>query len=216
MRERARLGVDNGATSTDAALESPAGRFTAEVPTTHAAPDDGVLARTKRVLAAAGLQTSDLDAVIHGTILATNLLIERKGARTGMLTTAGHRDVLSIGLDHRFDLYDLGINLPEPLVPRALRLPVAERLASDGRVLVHALFDRVAHPARGREGGMQGADGSCGLASGLPVRAKGQQDLPAGGRLVLELPGGGGFGSPSERTSAALERDRADGLEPQA
>lgn len=136
MAERARLGVDIGGTFTDAALESTAGRFTAKVLTTHAAPDDGVVACTERVLAAAGLRASDLDVVIHGTTLATNLLIERKGARTGLLTTAGHRDVLSIGLEHRFDLYDLGITLPDPLVPRALRLPVAERLASDGRVLV--------------------------------------------------------------------------------
>jgi N-methylhydantoinase A len=131
----AQLGVDIGGTFTDAALESRGVRYSAKVLTTHDAPDEGVMAAARQVLTAAGLQFGDLGLVIHGTTLATNLLIERKGAPTGMLTTAGHRDALRIGLEHRFDLYDLAITLPEPLVPRALRLPVRERIAADGRVL---------------------------------------------------------------------------------
>ena len=133
---RPRLGVDIGGTFTDAALEIGDQRFTAKVLTTQAAPDDGVIQVTERVLEQAGLDFADLDVLIHGTTLATNALIERKGAKTAMLTTAGQRDVLHIGPEHRFDLYDLFIDLPSPLIPRSLRLPISERLGGDGSVLL--------------------------------------------------------------------------------
>jgi len=135
-RSAARLGCDIGGTFTDAVLEAGGGRWTAKVLTTHTAPEEGVLAAIAEVLAAASLTHADLALVIHGTTLATNALIERKGARTGLVTTAGFRDVLAIRLEHRFDLYDLGIEQPKPLVERALRLPVQERIAADGRVLL--------------------------------------------------------------------------------
>ncbi len=73
--------------------------------------------------------------MIHGTTLATNAVIERKGARTALITTEGFRDVLAMGNESRYDQYDLNILLPEPLVPRYLRLPVPERLDNEGRVL---------------------------------------------------------------------------------
>ncbi len=82
-----------------------------------------------------GVAAADIALVIHGTTLATNALIERKGARTALLTTEGFRDVIAMGNESRYDQYDLNITLPEPLVPRSLRLPVAERLDNTGRVL---------------------------------------------------------------------------------
>ncbi|MDO9437054.1 hydantoinase/oxoprolinase family protein [Hydrogenophaga sp.] len=140
---RPRLGVDIGGTFTDAALEIGPQRFTAKVLTTHGAPDAGVIEVSELVLAQAGVAFSDLDVLIHGTTLATNALIERKGAKTAMLTTAGVRDVLHIGPEHRFDLYDLFIDLPPPLIPRSLRLPINERLGGDGSVLLPLSEDDV-------------------------------------------------------------------------
>ena len=77
-----------------------------------------------------------MDLVIHGTTLATNALIERKGARTALITTAGFRDSLEIAYEHRFEQYDLYMERPEPLVSRDLRLEVTERLAADGSILL--------------------------------------------------------------------------------
>lgn len=136
----ARLGVDIGGTFTDAALEVGGKRYTAKSLTTHKAPDDGVVQAMRAVLDAAGLDFSDLDLVVHGTTLATNALIERQGARTAMLTTAGFRDVVEIGVEYRFDLFDLFLELPAPLVERGLRLPVRGRLGVGGREL-EALVD---------------------------------------------------------------------------
>ncbi|HEX5327434.1 MAG TPA: hydantoinase/oxoprolinase family protein [Acetobacteraceae bacterium] len=134
-RPTARLAVDIGGTFTDLALEQGAQRFTAKVLTTPAAPERGVMEGVGTVLAAAGLAASDIAIVIHGTTLATNAVIERKGARTALLTTEGFRDVLAMGNESRYDQYDLNIMLPEPLVPRHLRLPVPERLDNEGKVL---------------------------------------------------------------------------------
>ena len=80
------------------------------------------------MLAEAGLAPADIAIVIHGTTLATNAIIERKGARTALVTTEGFRDVLALRNESRYDQYDLNISLPQPLVPRRLRLPVPERL----------------------------------------------------------------------------------------
>ncbi|HSU05906.1 MAG TPA: hydantoinase/oxoprolinase family protein [Acetobacteraceae bacterium] len=131
----ARLAVDIGGTFTDLALEQGARRFTVKVLTTPAAPEQGVLEGVRTVLQTAGLTPSDIAIVIHGTTLATNAVIERKGARTALLTTEGFRDVLAMGNESRYDQYDLNIILPEPLVPRYLRLPVPERLDNEGKVL---------------------------------------------------------------------------------
>ncbi|MFQ3623667.1 MAG: hydantoinase/oxoprolinase family protein, partial [Acetobacteraceae bacterium] len=131
----ARLAVDIGGTFTDLALEAGGRRWTAKVLTTPAAPERGVLDGVGRVLAEAGIAPSDLELMIHGTTLATNAIIERKGAKTALVTTDGFRDVLALGNEARYDQYDLQIVLPEPLVPRRLRLPVPERLDNEGRVL---------------------------------------------------------------------------------
>jgi len=132
----ARLAVDIGGTFTDLALEHPGGRSTIKVLTTPLAPEQGVVAGVGAILAAAALTADDIAIVIHGTTLATNAVIERKGARTALLTTQGFRDVLAMGNESRYDQYDLNIVLPRPLVPRHLRLPVSERLDNEGKVLL--------------------------------------------------------------------------------
>src|SRR5262249_39012391 len=104
--------------------------------TTHESPDEAVIAGTQAILQEAGVAASSLDLVIHGTTLGTNALIERKGARTALITTAGCRDWLDIADEHGFEQYDLYMERPEPLVSRDLRLEVTERLAADGSVLL--------------------------------------------------------------------------------
>jgi len=133
--QSARLAVDIGGTFTDLALEHDGVRSTAKVLTTPAAPEQGVMQGVRSILRAAGLAPADISIVIHGTTLATNALIERKGARTALVTTEGFRDVLAMGNESRYDQYDLNIVLPQPLVPRHLRLPVPERLDNSGNVL---------------------------------------------------------------------------------
>ena len=104
--------------------------------TTPAAPEHGVLEGVRVVLANAGLAAADIALVIHGTTLATNAVIERKGARPRCSTTEGFRDVLALGNESRYDQYDLESTCREPLVPRRWRLPVAERLDDTGKVLL--------------------------------------------------------------------------------
>ncbi|MBK5921250.1 methylhydantoinase [Rhodothalassium salexigens] len=133
---RVRLAVDIGGTFTDVALADGDRHTTAKVLTTHADPAQGVLDGIAAVLGEAGRAPAEVALIIHGTTLATNALIERRGARTALLTTAGHRDALAMGHEDRFEQYDLAIERPVPLVPRHLRLPVVERLDSAGRVRV--------------------------------------------------------------------------------
>jgi N-methylhydantoinase A len=131
-----RLGVDIGGTFTDVALEVGERRFTAKILTTTQAPEEGVLAALRSVTAKANVAPGQVNLIVHGTTLATNALIERKGAKTALLTTEGFRDVLEIRHENRFEQYDINIDLPPPLVPRRLRLPVRERIDAQGEVLV--------------------------------------------------------------------------------
>jgi N-methylhydantoinase A len=131
----ARLAVDIGGTFTDLALEVGGERVTAKVLTTQGAPELGVMEGFRTIIQTAGVAPGDIKLVIHGTTLATNALIERKGARTALITTEGFRDVIAMGNESRYDQYDLNIVLPEPLVPRYLRLPVPERLDNTGNIL---------------------------------------------------------------------------------
>jgi N-methylhydantoinase A len=133
---RSRLAVDIGGTFTDLVLELPSRTLSAKLLTTHGSPDEAVIEGTQTILREAGIGASSLDLVIHGTTLATNALIERKGARTALITTDGFRDSLEIAYEHRFEQYDLYMERPEPLVSRDLRLEVPERLAADGSVLL--------------------------------------------------------------------------------
>ncbi|WP_043361697.1 hydantoinase/oxoprolinase family protein [Belnapia sp. F-4-1] len=152
----AKLAVDIGGTFTDLAVETEEGRWTAKVLTTPSAPERGVLEGVRVVLEKAALNPADIALVIHGTTLATNAVIERKGAKTALLTTEGFRDVLALGNESRYDQYDLNIELPQPLVPRRWRLPVTERLDNTGKVL--APLDAAAverHVAFMREEGIE-------------------------------------------------------------
>ena len=133
---RTRLAIDIGGTFTDVVLERPHGRHTTKVLTTPEDPARGVLDAIERVLAAASTEARDIDLIIHGTTLATNALIERRGARTALVTTEGHRDVLEMAYENRFEQYDVDIDRPAPLVPRHLRFTVHERCDARGAVLV--------------------------------------------------------------------------------
>jgi N-methylhydantoinase A/oxoprolinase/acetone carboxylase beta subunit len=136
MTARTRLAVDIGGTFTDLVLALPDRTLSTKLLTTHDAPDEAVIIGTQAILREARVSASSLDLVIHGTTLATNALIERKGARTALITTAGFRDSLEIAYEHRFEQYDLYMERPEPLISRDLRLEVPERLAADGSVLL--------------------------------------------------------------------------------
>ena len=107
----------------DLALEQGSKRTTAKVLTTPDAPERGVMQGLHVITRTAGVAPGDIALIIHGTTLATNAIIERKGARTALVTTEGFRDVIAMGNESRYDQYDLNIVLPEPLVPRHLRLP---------------------------------------------------------------------------------------------
>ena len=136
MADGARLAVDIGGTFTDVALETGVRLVTTKVLTTHAAPERGVLEAVRKVLDIGAVPPSSVRLVIHGTTLATNAIIERKGARTALIVTEGHRDALEMAHENRFEQYDIGVDRPPPLVPRHLRLPVTERVDCRGRVLV--------------------------------------------------------------------------------
>ena len=136
-RAMASLAIDIGGTFTDVVVIRPASESlsAAKVLTTYPDPSRGVLEGAAKALQSAGVEPAQVERLIHGTTLVTNALIERKGARTGLLTTAGFADALEIGREGRYDIYDLLLELPEPLVERRLRLEVRERLNSRGEVL---------------------------------------------------------------------------------
>lgn len=135
---RVRLGIDIGGTFTDLALvdEARDAVRVAKVPTTPDDPARGALAGFARILEAAGLAASDVGVVVHATTLVTNALIERKGARAGLIATKGFSDVIEIAREKRFDLYDLHQEMPAPLIPRELRAEVAERVDAEGRMVL--------------------------------------------------------------------------------
>ena len=136
MTKTARLAVDIGGTFTDLVLALPDRTLSAKVLTTSDAPERAVLEGAAAILAQAGIGAADLALVIHGTTLATNALIERKGALTALVTTDGFRDSLEMAYEHRFEQYDLYMERPEPLVARPWRFEVPERVAADGTVLL--------------------------------------------------------------------------------
>ncbi len=134
MANHVGLAVDIGGTFTDVVLDAGARRLTRKVLTTAQAPEEGVLQGVGLVLADAGLRFSDIDVFVHGTTLATNAIIERRGARTALIATEGFRDVLEIGTESRYDQYDLKLEKAVPLVPRHLRYTLPERVDARGQV----------------------------------------------------------------------------------
>jgi len=131
-----RIGSDIGGTFTDLILASEDGTTfqVGKVLTTPEAPDDAVVAGIEAVLAQAGTPPAAISHVLHGTTLFTNALIERKGARTALVTTRGFRDAIEIAREHRYDMYDLAMQRARPLAPRHLRFELDERVLADGSV----------------------------------------------------------------------------------
>ena len=138
-----RLAADIGGTFTDVVLETDAERYTTKVLTTSEAPERGAIQGIDKALNIAGISPTEVDVLIHGTTLATNALIERKGAKTAFLTTEGFRDILEMGFEKRFEHYDVFMDKPTPLVPRPLRRPVRERVSGRGQVLLPLDTDQV-------------------------------------------------------------------------
>ncbi len=135
---RYRLGVDIGGTFTDVVLLDLEERktYVGKVLTTPESPADAVIDGLRKILSEHGVPPDAIDSPIHGTTLVTNAIIERKGAKTALITSKGFRDAVEIGTEKRYDLFDIFMEKPEPLAPRALRLEVTERLDPEGKVLI--------------------------------------------------------------------------------
>src|SRR5215475_8516803 len=130
-----RLAVDIGGTFTDIVVEAGDRRWTRKVLTTPQAPEQAVIAGTLELLAEIGFAAGEIDLFIHGTTLATNAIIERKGAVTALIATDGFRDILDIADEGRYDQYDVFIDKPHALVPRFRRFTVPERIDAAGQAL---------------------------------------------------------------------------------
>jgi len=141
---RYRLGFDIGGTFTDfVLLDGETGEVHLhKCLTTPNDPSMGALQGMSELLASTGVKLDLVGHLIHGTTLVTNALIERRGARVGLLTTEGFRDVLEMGTEQRYDIHDLFLEFPEPLVPRRLRSQVTERLNRDGDVVMPLDMDQ--------------------------------------------------------------------------
>src|SRR6202046_3961070 len=134
-----RIGIDVGGTFTDlVAIDERGGATLAKVPSTPQDPSIGVIHGLPPLAAKFGLDRGSLldrtERIVHGTTVATNALLELKGARTGLLTTEGHRDVIEMREGLKDDRYNLRVPPPQQLVPRALRFGVTERMRADGRI----------------------------------------------------------------------------------
>ncbi|MDA8750653.1 hydantoinase/oxoprolinase family protein [Planktomarina temperata] len=131
-----RIAIDIGGTFTDVVAETDTGLVSAKVLTSAQNPETAALEGVSRVLRTLDKSHSDITDIVHGTTLATNALIERRGAKIAFITTQGFRDVLAMRNERRFEQYALDIELPEPLVPRPLRLGMPERILADGSVTI--------------------------------------------------------------------------------
>ncbi|HJU29867.1 MAG TPA: hydantoinase/oxoprolinase family protein [Hyphomicrobiaceae bacterium] len=138
MGKRYGLGIDVGGTFTDIVIyDAATGRQASRKElTTHGDPSRGVMTGIDRLLRESDIASRDIGRLVHATTLFSNAVIERKGAPTGLITTQGFRDTLEIGRERKYELYDIRILKPAPLVPRRLRLEVPERIGVDGRVRV--------------------------------------------------------------------------------
>ena len=140
-----RIGLDIGGTFTDLVLlHEPTGTLRwHKVLTTPRDPSEGALRGLDELCGHAGIRPADVGTLIHATTLVTNAIIERKGARAALLTTDGFRDILEMGKEQRYDIYDLFLRYPDPLVPRRWRLEVRERVTRDGDVRIPIDVDAV-------------------------------------------------------------------------
>ena len=145
----ARIGCDIGGTFTDIILQHPDGRlFVNKTSTTPQQPGQAVVAGIRAVLSQSGLSPDAVGELVHGTTVASNAILQKTGARTGVLATRGFRDVLEIGRIRTPTMFDLAWHKPEPLAPRRYRLEVNERIAADGRVVRPLDADEVRAAAR--------------------------------------------------------------------
>lgn len=142
---RPRVGIDIGGTFTDVVImKEPGGRLiSSKVLTTYPDPTPGVIEAIERGAADANLELDRLEEVVHATTLATNAIVQRRGAPTGLLTTKGFRDILEMGSELRYDLYDIFLERPAPLVPRHLRYGIDERVSYTGERLLGLNLDEV-------------------------------------------------------------------------
>ena len=149
-----RIGADVGGTFTDIVIELADGTASSshyastKVLTTHGAPEVGILDGIARIADQEGVSLADVEQIIHGTTLATNALIERRGAKTALVTTDGFRDVIETRTESRFEQYDLNIVLPSPLIQRSDR-HVVSRESGPGLL---ALFPAGQHPRAAHRG----------------------------------------------------------------
>src|SRR3954468_11365483 len=132
-----RVGLDIGGTFTDFVLYDSSNRRISlyKCLTTPHDPSIAALDGLEALVRESNIEVADVGQIVHGTTLVTNAIIERRGARLGLLTTKGFRDSLEMGTEQRYDIYDLFLSFPEPLVPRRYRLEIGERLDRDGRVV---------------------------------------------------------------------------------
>ena len=139
------LGIDIGGTFTDLVIINPESGETAvwKESTTPDDPSRGAIEGLRSLLQRSGIAPERIGRVVHATTLLTNAVLERKGAKTGLITTAGFGDVLEIGRERKYELYNLFLEMPAPLVARPWRREVAERLAADGSVEVPLNVDAV-------------------------------------------------------------------------
>src|SRR3990172_2435555 len=145
-----RIGFEVGGTFTDFVLQTPTGDLhTTKRLTTYPDPSEACLAGLDDVLASAGCSWAQLGQAVHGTTIGSNLVIERKGRDVALITTRGFRDVLIIGRSKRYQVYDLQIEKPRPLIPRRLIAEVPERVLADGSVLERLDEDEARRGIRG-------------------------------------------------------------------
>ncbi len=138
-----RLGVDIGGTFTDLVLETNGNQYSTKLLTTHNAPENAMFEGMYSVCTKANINPKNIEQVIHGTTLATNALIEKRGAKTALITTKGFRDVIEMRTENRFEQYDLNLVLPPPLLPRNRRYVVNERMDVKGQVLIPLADDEI-------------------------------------------------------------------------
>ena len=143
-----RFAADIGGTFTDVVLDKKGLVYSKKLLTTYDDPANAVIAGLDQLMSEAALDAKDIELVLHGTTLATNALIERSGAKTALITTEGHRDVLEMAFENRFEQYDVNIDRRPPLIDRSLRVGVRQRHAADGAELVPLNREQLASSVR--------------------------------------------------------------------
>ena len=138
-----RIAVDIGGTFTDIVLTDSRNTFSEKVLTTTSNPEIGAINGIQRIIKENGISIDKINKIIHGTTLAANSIIQRKGAKTAFITTSGFRDILEMQYEKRFDQYNLNIKLPTPLVPRDFRFTLKERCLASGKIILKPKINEI-------------------------------------------------------------------------